>query len=333
MLIETATGRPRPVPGMGKISSGHFWRGLRLEGISVGPGELDEGHFTQHFIGVVGSEVRIENSWAGSRRWSRQYFPGNVALLPAIVPYAARWEAFKKVTGLFLDPDLLSAASGEPPGIQIELRPAVAPQSDALLADLVLTLRREVQAGFPGGALYGESLGIAIAAHLVRSYAVATCRAADPRGGLPPDELRRIEEYVEENLARNLSLHDLSQQLGMNVYFFVRAFKRSTGVPPHQYVLRRRVERAKAFLLNPGISIADIALRCGFATQSHLTATFNRLTSLTPGEYRRAFERSRRGESRSAQPLAQESDKHGQDSGRHALQPLARFPPVPQTMD
>jgi AraC family transcriptional regulator len=300
MLIETATGRPRPVPGMGKLSSGHFWKGLRLEGISVGPDELGEGHFTQHFIGVIGSEVRIENSWAGGRRWSRRYFPGNVALLPATVPYAARWQGMKKVTALFLDPDLLSTAGGETPGTQIELRPAVSPQTDALLADLVLTLRREVQAGFSGGALYGESLGIAIAAHLVRSYAVATCRVTDPRVGLPPEGLRRIETYVEENLARSLSLQELSQQLGMNVYCFVRSFKRSTGIPPHQYVLRRRVERAKAFLLDPGISIADIALRCGFATQSHLTATFNRVTNLTPGEYRRVFEGSRRGKSRSA---------------------------------
>ena len=291
MRIETATGRPRLVPGMGKVSSGQFWRGLRLEGISVGPDERDEGYFTQHFVGVVGSQARIENSWAGSRRRSRQYFPGNVAMLPAMVPYAARWEGFK-ATGLFLDPDLLSAASGEPPGTRIELRPAVAPQNDALLADLVLTLRSEVQAGFPGGALYGESLGVAIAAHVVRRYAVASSGAADPPGGLQPDQLRRIEEYVEENLARNLSLQELSQQLGMNVYFFVRAFRRSTSVPPHQYVLRRRVERAKAFLLeHPGISIADIALRCGFATQSHLTTTFNRLTNVTPREYRRAFDR------------------------------------------
>jgi AraC family transcriptional regulator len=293
MRIETATGRPRPVRGMGLVSSGQFWRGLRLEGISVGPDETDEGYFTQHFVGVVGSQVRIENSWAGSQRRSRQYFPGNVAMLPAMVPYAARWEGFK-ATGLFLDPDLLAAASGEPPGARTELRPAVAPQNDALLADLILTLRSEVQAGFPGGALYGESLGVAIAAHVVRGYAVARCGVAGVRRGLQSHEVRRIEEYVEENLARNLSLHELSQQLGMNLYFFVRSFKRSTGLTPHQYVLRRRVERAKALLLeHPGPSIADIALRCGFATQSHLTAAFNRLTNVTPGEYRRTFDRAR----------------------------------------
>lgn len=300
MLIDTATGRPRPVPGMGKLSSGQYWRGLRLEGIAVGPDEIDEGYFTQDFVGVVGCDLRIENSWAGSRRWTRHYSRGNVVLLPAMVPYAARWGGFKAATGLFLDRDLLSVASGEPLGTRVELRPAVAPQNDPLLADLVLTLRREVQTGFLGGALYGESLGIAIAAHVVHRYAVANRRAADPPGGLQPDQLRRIEAYVEENLARNLSLHELSQQLGMNLYFFVRSFRRSTGLPPHQYVLRRRVERAKGFLLDSDISIADIALRCGFATQSHLTATFNRLTNVTPGEYRRGSDRARHRESRSA---------------------------------
>jgi AraC family transcriptional regulator len=297
--IETATGHPRPVPGFGKPSSGDFWKGFRLEGISVGPDELNEGHFVQHFVGVAGTEVRVENSWTGGRRRSRRYFPGHVALIPAMLPYAARWEPLE-ATGVFLDPDFLRTAIGESQGARIELRPAPAPQSDSLVAELVLALRKEVQAGYPGGALYGESLGVALAAHVVREYAVASSCAPEPRGGLPPRELRRIEEYVEENLADSLSLQELSQQLQMSVYFFVRSFKRSTGLPPHQYVLRRRVERAKELLVDPALSIVDIALRCGFATQSHLTATFNRLTNLTPGEYRRAFERPRLGESRLA---------------------------------
>jgi AraC family transcriptional regulator len=297
--IETATGRPRPVPGLGKLSSGEVWNGFRLEGISVGPDELNEGHFAHHFVGVAGSEVRVENSWAGGRRRSRQYFPGDVALIPALLPYAARWEGFE-ATGVFLHPDFLIAASGESPGARIELRPAPAPQNDSLLAELILALRKEVQAGYPGGALYGESLGVALAAHVVREYAVASFHAPEPRKGLPPDQLRRIEEYVDENIDENLSLQELSQQLQMTVHFFVRSFKRSTGLPPHQYVLRRRVERAKELLVDPEMSIADIALHCGFATQSHLTATFNRLTNLTPGEYRRAFEPSRHRESRSA---------------------------------
>ncbi len=287
MRIDVATGQRRPIPGMGKISSGQFWKGLRLEGLSAGPGEHAEGYATQHIICVLGSAVRVENSWPGGRRKVRQYLPGHVGLIPAMMPTANRWESFR-ATGLFLDPELLSAGSGRG---RIELRPAMDPQEDALLKELALVLREEVQSGYPGGALYGESLGAAIAAHVVRRYAVAPCGAADLRGAMAMNELRRIEEYVEEKLATSLSLQELAQQVDMNVYCFVRAFKRSTGLPPHQYVVRKRLERAKSLLLDPEASIADIALRCGFATQSHLTAAFSRLTNVTPGEYRRALDR------------------------------------------
>jgi AraC family transcriptional regulator len=297
MRIDVGTGQRRPIAGMGKISSGQFWKGLRLEGLSAGPGEDVEGYSTQHLIYVMGSAVRVENSWPGGRRKVRQYLPGQVGLIPAMMPNTNRWEAFT-ATALILDSELLSPGSGASRG-RIELKPAMEPQEDALLKELVLVLREEVRAGYPGGALYGESLGIAIAAHVVRRYGVAPAGAADPRGAMATDELRRIEEYVEEKLAGNLSLQELAQQVDMNVYCFVRAFKRSTGLPPHQYVVRRRLERAKSLLLDPEASIADIALRCGFATQSHLTAAFNRLTNVTPGEYRRALDRGH-GASRSA---------------------------------
>jgi AraC family transcriptional regulator len=290
MRIDVATGRRRPIPGMGKISSGQFWKGLRLEGLSAGPGEHVAAYATQHFICVMGGAVRVENSWPGGRRKVRQYLSGQVGLIPAMMPTANRWESFR-ATALFLDPELLSAGPGYASRGRIELRPAMEPQEDALLKELALVLRKEVQSGYPGGALYGESLGAAIAAHVVRRYAVAPCGAADLRGAMAVSELRRIEEYVEENLATSLSLQQLAQQVEMNVYCFVRAFKRSTGLPPHQYVVRRRLERAKFLLLDPEASIADIALRCGFATQSHLTAAFSRLTNVTPGEYRRAIDR------------------------------------------
>ncbi len=230
MRIDVATGQRRPIPGMGKISSGQFWKGLRLEGLSAGPGEHAEGYATQHFICVLGSAVRVENSWPGGRRKVRQYLAGHVGLIPAMMPTANRWESFR-ATALFLDPELLSAGAGHTSRGRIELRPAMDPQEDALLKELALVLRKEVQSGYPGGALYGESLGAAITAHVVRRYAVAPCGAANLRGAMAMNELRRIEEYVEEKLATSLSLQELAQQVDMNVYCFVRAFKRSREVP------------------------------------------------------------------------------------------------------
>jgi len=104
--------------------------------------------------------------------------------------------------------------------------------------------------GISRGALYGESLGVALAARVVREYAVARAHAPEPRGGLPLDQLRPDRGVRRREHRRELSLQELSQQLEMSVHF---SSDRSAehGLPPHQYVLRRRVERAKELLVDP----------------------------------------------------------------------------------
>lgn len=126
-------------------------------------------------------------------------------------------------------------------------------------------------------------------AHLTERRAVLDGRPRENRIRLSPGELRSIIEYVEERLDSNLSLHRLADLVGMNVYHFLRSFRQSTGIPPHQYILRRRVERAKMLLLNGHLSIAEIALQCGFYSQSHLTTAFHRLTQFTPRDFRRTL--------------------------------------------
>jgi AraC-like DNA-binding protein len=74
---------------------------------------------------------------------------------------------------------------------------------------------------------------------------------------------------------------------GLSAKHFARAFRQSTGVPPHRWLIEKRIERAKALLLGGGLSLAEIALACGFADQSHFTAAFRRGTGITPGAYRR----------------------------------------------
>src|SRR5262249_48117289 len=126
-----------------------------------------------------------------------------------------------------------------------------------------------------------------IDAHLVQHRPVLEGRSRENRHGLTPGELRCVIEYVEEQLDSSLSLHRLAALVGMTVSHFLRPFRESTGLPPHQYILRRRVERAKMLLFNRHLSIAEIALRCGFYSQSHLTTAFHRLTQVTPRDFRR----------------------------------------------
>ena len=105
---------------------------------------------------------------------------------------------------------------------------------------------------------------------------------------LPWCRLRRVTEYIQHNLGKDLTLAELAAVVYMSPYHFARLFKRSTGVPPHRFVVRQRVARACAFLASQELSIAQISRMVGFRTPSHFTTMFRRVLGITPGAYRTA---------------------------------------------
>ena len=127
-------------------------------------------------------------------------------------------------------------------------------------------------------------------AHLRRWLTVPSpARRAHLRGGLSPAALRRVQLFVEANLARPIHLRDLAARAALSPYHFARAFRTSAGMTPRAYVEHRRIEQAKRLLKESKQSLADVAMEVGFGTQSRLTATFKRKTGFTPGEYRRGY--------------------------------------------
>ncbi|MDB5459326.1 MAG: AraC family transcriptional regulator [Caulobacteraceae bacterium] len=108
-----------------------------------------------------------------------------------------------------------------------------------------------------------------------------------PPRGLTPDQIGRVTEYMHIELEGAMSLVDLAALIRLSPSHFGRQFKRTMGVPPHQYVIRLRVERAKR-LLRQGLSIKEVAFTCGFASQEHLTRVFKRIVKATPGQFQRA---------------------------------------------
>ena len=105
-------------------------------------------------------------------------------------------------------------------------------------------------------------------------------------GGLPVSKVRRVTAFIEHNLHRELRLEELAAVTHMSPYHFARLFKRATGVSPHRFVVRCRIDAATALLTESTTSISSIARAVGFRTASHFATTVRRITGMTPSAYR-----------------------------------------------
>lgn len=285
--VDIATGRREKLrPGAVQRSSGDLWRGIRLEHRRDVPGEVSEGYLLRHVVALhLSPPIPRELYWPG-RGWRPQRVATwSMQVFPARVPYAVRWDGCAEVLLLEVAPEFVAAVAWKdaPPG-RLELCP-FATTEDPFITQTMLALADDMRAGSPAGRLYGESLGIALAAHLARRYTNVT---QDSQKGvaLSSAMLSLLLQYIGDNLDTNLSLQDLADLVQMDLYHFLRSFKQSTGLPPHQYILRARIERAKSLLSNPAVPLAEVALRSGFASQTHFATTFRRMTNHTPRAYR-----------------------------------------------
>ena len=135
--------------------------------------------------------------------------------------------------------------------------------------------------------MFVDHVLFAMRAHLAQRFGAAVERPG-LRGGLATWQERRAKAYIEGRLHENISLSDVARECSLSVAQFARAFKRSTGVPPHQYLTGRRVELARRLLLHTDWPLATVAVRCGFADQSHFTKVFRRVIGVSPGSFRAA---------------------------------------------
>jgi AraC family transcriptional regulator len=162
--------------------------------------------------------------------------------------------------------------------------------SDATIHDLALRASATLDRSDRGATVFRHQLGRALAAHLLGTYADIADRIEPARGGLAPWQLKRAQDRMRAALAQSLSIPAVAAACGLSPSHFARAFRRSTGVSPHAWLVRQRIARAKDLMRTRDLSLGDIAFACGFADQSHFTRVFARAERMSPGRWRRSIE-------------------------------------------
>jgi AraC family transcriptional regulator len=208
---------------------------------------------------------------------------GDIDIVPAETPCI--WEPREHDTALIvaLDSDCLEQVAEEL-GLHGR-RPELVDRfqiRDPQIENLCWALKAEIDAGYPSGRLFLDSLATALAVVLVRRHSSLAGGPGVSNKGMSGHRLRRAVAYIEDNLTTDLSLREIADVLGVSVSHLKTAFRQSTGVPVHQYVIQRRVERAKALLCGSSLSIKEVAHESGFSHQSHLANQMRRILGLSP---------------------------------------------------
>jgi len=214
------------------------------------------------------------------------YAAGDLALCDR---HIGEWVGLMNVPHLQLGiSDAALMASSDGAYGEVELRPSFK-FANPRLRSLVAAAHAEMVAGFPGGRLFLDSVEQAMAVALVKDYAVRHRPVEIYRGGLGAGRLRRIKELVDAKMEDDLGLDEMAQSVGLSTAHFARMFRKSTGETPHQFVLRQRIERAKAMLRARDARVLDVAVACGFKTQQHFAQVFRDVCRVSPTEYRQGF--------------------------------------------
>jgi len=225
----------------------------------------------------------------GSKRSALEKFDYAAGDLALCDRYVGEWVGLMNVAHLQLGiSDAALMASSDGAYGDVELR-ASRKFANSRLSALVTAVHAEMLAGFPSGRLFLDSVEQAMAVALVNGHAVRHRPVQIYRGGLGSARLRKIKELVHVKMEDDLSLDEMAESVGLSTAHFARMFRKSTGETPHKFVLRQRIERAKAMLRAPRTRVLDVAVACGFKNQQHFAQVFRDVCRVSPTEYRQDF--------------------------------------------
>lgn len=184
--------------------------------------------------------------------------------------------------------EALEEEAHSPPTGDIRYSPGV-PVTDERIYRLAAALLPELSSPGHVAPLLVGYVATALVAHVASQYGNFVPSGLAAKGGLAPWQLRRAQKLLASNLEGGVQLEDVARECGLSVSHFSRAFRASIGLPPRRWLMKRRIEAAKLIMRQGTAPLGEIAIRCGFADQSHFTRAFARETGASPGQWRRCI--------------------------------------------
>lgn len=272
----------------GTLDSGSRSDALHIALRSGGPGVVEIPELDAPRIAVyIGKPVRLY-CMHGRECHSGLAIHGDIDIIPGRMP--SRWEMEEPDTALVLRLGchvLREAADEFGLKDRIEIRSRFRVR-DYQIEQIAWALMAEAQSGYPSGRLYLDCMATALAVQLLRNHNSSAINSPSAVPGMSPRKLRQVQCHIEDNLGFNLSLGMIAEAAGMSISHLKSTFRMSTGMPVHQYVIQRRVERAAVMLREGRLTIGEIAAEVGFTHQSHLAMHMKRLMGVTPSQFLRS---------------------------------------------
>lgn len=264
---------------------------LSLEYFETEPDSMPTQVFDQHHIllNLKSKPHRVEN-WRNGEHRDFTYHKNEIIVTPAGVKSGWRWHAKSKVIVITIDPVRFERFA------QCELNLSLAgkqlkdiPQyMDEDITRAGLLLLDALQSESSDSLVMYDSSARFFLIRLIQKYGLYLDENFEFSQSFSPGQYKRVLEYVAANFGKNITLEEMATQAGISPYHFSRLFKKTTGRPPHQFVMSYRVEQAKRLLTDPYRPLIDIALSCGFSDQAHFSRIFKKIEGQTPKLWRKA---------------------------------------------
>lgn len=281
---------PRWVPGtLLRSSDGLGWKGVslrdyRYEGLDVEVPALTDFMIVSYQRGSTPVDRRFDGRWTRT-----ECHPGDISLLTRSQATQWHWTAPIHVAHVYLSDERVARVAADVLGrpiADVRMHDLLRARDD-VVSNIIAGITHEAGEAAIGGALCVDALSTQLVVHLLRLYAEIDFVDHSGTGQLAPALRRRIVDYIDERLEQSLTLDVLADLANMGVCTFAKHFRASFQTTPHQYIIERRLDRARELLSQQRVPVKAVASACGFADQAHLTRVMRARYGHTPAALRK----------------------------------------------